>query len=466
MPLRCSRRAALQTFAAGVPILSSSLLSKWTSAQEPAGFRLATFSADVTPPLGHPLLAGWRAPAKSIADRLQALGCVLLGAGQPLVIVSVDWCELRNDAYDLWRDKLAAAAGTVRERVLVSCVHQHDAPYADLQAQQLLDKVGLKNAMIDPEFHAATVQTVADAAKKSLDAARPITHLGLGQAEVDRVASNRRVVLAGAAPKFNRYSFTRDAAILAADAGEIDPVLKTLSFWNNDQPVAALSAYAVHPMSYYGSGEVSADFVGLARMRRQRDLPAAPQIYLTGACGDVTAGKYNEGTPDGRKALAERVYQAMTTAWEKTRRVPLTQVRFRSTPLAFEPEIQGALAPQALHKLLTNAEAPARERIEAALGLSWQARCALKQPIDVPAIDFGPAQLALAPAEAFVATQLAAQQSRPDSFVMVAAFGESAPGYIPTEKARTEGFVEEHKYCWVAAGSEPKLRQALEQAIK
>jgi hypothetical protein len=272
-------------------------------------------------------------------------------------------------------------------------------------------------------------------------------------------------VLAGAAPRFNRYSFTKDPAILAADAGEIDPLLKTLSFWHNDQPVAALSAYAVHPMSYYGSGEVSADFVGLARARRQRDLPGVPQIYLTGASGDVTAGKYNDGTPDGRQALAERVYQAMTSAWEKTRRVPLTQVRFRSTPLVFEPETQGALAPEALEKLLANAQASPRERIEAALGLSWQERCARKQPIDVPAIDLGAAHLTLAPAEAFVATQLAAQQSRPDSFVLLAAFGESAPGYIPTEKARTEGFVEEHHYCWVAAGSEPKLRQALEQAL-
>ena len=50
----------------------------------------------------------------------------------------------------------------------------------------------------------------------------------------------------------------------AAAEGTIDPWLKTLSFWDGKQPVAAMHAYAVHPMSYYGNGEVSADFVGMA----------------------------------------------------------------------------------------------------------------------------------------------------------------------------------------------------------
>ena len=40
-------------------------------------------------------------------------------------------------------------------------------------------------------------------------------------------------------------------------------MLKTISFWNQEQPLLALHAYATHPMSYYGQGEVSADFVGL-----------------------------------------------------------------------------------------------------------------------------------------------------------------------------------------------------------
>ena len=85
-------------------------------------------------------------------------------------------------------------------------------------------------------------------------------------------------------------------------------------------PVAALSVYATHPMSYYGGGEVSADFVGLARRRRQAESPGVFQVYLSGCSGNVTAGKYNDGSPGIRPALAERLYRGMLGAWEATER--------------------------------------------------------------------------------------------------------------------------------------------------
>ncbi len=65
--------------------------------------------------------------------------------------------------------------------------------------------------------------------------------------------------------QYSRMSATRDPKIRAAEVGTIDPFLKTLSFWDGDQAVVALSAYATHPMSYYGRGGVSADFVGMAQ---------------------------------------------------------------------------------------------------------------------------------------------------------------------------------------------------------
>ncbi len=430
------------------------------------GFRLATFRADVTPPLGHPLLAGWKSKAQKIGDPLFALGVVLLGPEKPLVLATVDWCELRNDAYDLWRDALAEAAGTTRERVLLSSVHQHDAPYADTTAQKLLDEAGLPGAMFDVDFQAKTVQQVAQALRKSLESVRPVTHLGIGSAKIEKVASNRRIELAGAAPSFSRYSFTRDPQIRDADDGAIDPLLRTISFWHGDEPVAALSSYAVHPMSYYGQGEVSTDFVGLARSIRQREEPGVFQMYFSGCSGDTTAGKYNDGTPDGRKQLAERLRSGMAEAWKGTRRVPLTQAAFRSVPLRFQPETGGKLSEESLKKTLADPKAEGRLRSEAALGLSWLARCARDQAIDLPVVDFGPAVFVLAPAEAFVAFQLAASQLRPDALVMTAGYGECAPGYIPTEKTRQEGFVKEHGYCWVAAESEKVLLDGLKEALR
>src|SRR5690349_3382299 len=64
-----------------------------------ARVELATFSADVTVPLGHPLMGGGIAPSREIVDPLLARGFVLFGDGLPVVVAVVDWCEICNDAY-------------------------------------------------------------------------------------------------------------------------------------------------------------------------------------------------------------------------------------------------------------------------------------------------------------------------------------------------------------------------------
>jgi hypothetical protein len=99
------------------------------------------------------------------------------------------------------------------------------------------------------------------------------------------------------------------------------------------------------------------------------------------------------------------------------------------------------------------------------MGLSYRRRCDRGQPIDVPAIDFGASQIAVMPAELFVGYQLAAQKLRPDQLLLTPGFGECAPGYIPTDAAREEGFVEEHGYCWVRPAVEVPILAAIRKAI-
>src|SRR5436309_137304 len=98
---------------------------------------LATFTCDVTPPVGHPLCGGWIEPVRGVDDPLKALGVILLGMGQPIVLCAVDWCELRNEANRAWRQALARACHTVPENVAVQCLHQHNAPMADVEAARL-----------------------------------------------------------------------------------------------------------------------------------------------------------------------------------------------------------------------------------------------------------------------------------------------------------------------------------------
>jgi hypothetical protein len=425
--------------------------------------RLATFSADVTVPLGHGMMGGaWL--SKSIADPLEAHGFVLLGAEAPVVCVSVDWCEIRNDAYARWQTVLAEAAGTRPERVMITTVHQHDAPVADLEAERILRDRKLAGTICDPAFHERVVQAAAQALHASLRNAKPVTHLGTGQAKVEKIASNRRYVTPDGQVRFDRTSSTRQPTAIQADEGLIDPWLKTLSFWHGDEPLAAVSFYAVHPMSYYGSGEVSADFPGLARRRRQAETPGTKQIYCSGCSGNVTAGKYNTGARENRPVLADRLYQAMGAAWRDTRRQPVHGFGFRVEPLRLEPRDGPGFTVTDLERKLDTEPKPFPQCL-AALGLSWRRRVQAGRPIEVPVLDFGQALVLLLPGESYVEYQLAAQRMRPGSFVCVAGYGDGATGYIPTEKHIAEGDGNLSDWCWVAPGSEARLLTAIARAL-
>ena len=124
---------------------------------EAAEYRVATFEADITIPVGRACMGGGIADAREIVDPLFAKGFVLLGADQPVVVIALDWCQCNNDSYDRWRDVLAAVAGTTRRRVMLATVHQHDAPICDLTAQKLLDEQGIQATLMFP-----TLASVAD----------------------------------------------------------------------------------------------------------------------------------------------------------------------------------------------------------------------------------------------------------------------------------------------------------------
>jgi len=429
-----------------------------------AQWRLATFQVEVTPPLGHPCMGGGIKPASRVDDPLFVHGFILLGKTKPIVIAAVDWCEIRNDAYDAWRTSLADAVGTDPARVLVSSIHQHDAPIADLTAQKILDGVKAKGSICDLAFHDKTVRRVAQAARESIAKAVPITHVGIGQAKVENVASNRRFLGPNGRPRFSRTSATRDPAIRAAEEGTVDPWLKTLSFWNGDQPLLALSVYATHPMSYYGRGGISADFVGLARKRRQADDPTVLQIYASGCSGNVTAGKYNDGDPSNRPVLAERIYHAMKAAWLATKKQPLPDASFRVSKLELGARSSRGFRIDDLNTQLRNDAKPFGQCL-AALGLSWNERLKSRPTIDVPCLDWGPAALVLLPAEMYVEYQLMAQKLRPDDFIVVLGYGECAPGYVPTQQAEMEGDGNLADWNWVAPGAEEKVRKALADVL-
>jgi hypothetical protein len=426
--------------------------------------RVSQFSVDVTIPLGHRCMGLLPTKSKEIVDPLQAHGIVLLSDDDPIVIVAVDWCEIRNESYERWREVIAKAVGTEPVRVLLSSLHQHDAPVSDAGAENLLNRAGLVGELFDFAFHEDCVQRVATAAKESLEEATAVTHLGLGKAKVEKVASNRRIVNAEGRVSYGRGSRSgRNPAMAAAPDGLIDPWLRTVSFWNGDRPLVALHSYATHPMSYYGRGGVTYDFVGMARERRRRDDQKVQQIYLSGCSGDVTAGRYNDGSQASRELLAHRIYEGMTAAWKATEKTPISEISFRSTPLELPFRTEDRFQAGYLLKQIDDDSVEIRQRIYAAMTLSSRQRVISGKPIDLPVVDLGPARIVLFPGEAFVGYQLLAQEMKPDVFVQSIGYGECWPGYIPTDASFEDKF--ENHWLWVGPGCETRIREALAKVL-
>jgi hypothetical protein len=266
------------------------------------------------------------------------------------------------------------------------------------------------------------------------------THLGVGAAKVEKVASNRRVLGKDGKVEHVRFSACKVKEIIDAPEGVIDPLVRVISFWDGGRPLAVLTYYATHPQSHYGQGGVSWDFVGMARSQREAALGGVPHVHFNGAGGNVAAGKYNDGSPENRPVLSGRLAAGMTAAWNGTKKVPIgsADLDWRqcgvSLPLREEDRDERPLL-----ELLDNSSARLQDRVRAARDLAWARRVKAGKTIELSCLHLGDVYLVHMPGELFVEYQLAAAQMRPDATVCMAAYGDYGPGYIGTEIAYSQG---------------------------
>lgn len=425
-----------------------------------AKLQLATFDIDATPPIGSsltydPMVNNWDLG-------LRAKGIVILGAGQPIVMCSVDWIGIANDSQDEFKRIMAEAAGTIPSRVVVHAIHQHDAPASDFGAENMLKTAGLNPLAFEGSYARDLIQRLGAAIRKSITSAVPFTHIGTGQAEVFKVASNRRILGSDGKVKFTRSSATRDSAVRAEPEGLIDPMVSLVSFWNNGKPLAVLSYYASHPQSYYRTGVANPDFPGIARFMRQLAVPDALHIHFNGAGGNLTAGKYNDGAKENRLILAERLADGMKRAWDNTKREPVSagSVSWNVEDVALKPAAG-----------LENLEAAMKTQTSVFISnnlskLVWLRRLQSGKMIGLSCLTLGKVRILHLPGEPFVEYQLAAKAERPDLFVTVAGYGDYAVGYIGNAAAYAQGGYETGQASGVTAEAEGILMKAIHKLLQ
>ncbi|QDU81065.1 hypothetical protein Pla110_28020 [Polystyrenella longa] len=408
-----------------------------------AEIKIAKFNVNATPEIGGPVAY---ASVRSVQDPLSARGIVLTFDNQkPVVLCAIDWIGIYNSGQDIWKEKLAAAAGTTSDRVAVHGLHQHDGARCDFGTEEKLQAVGLGGMFFDNDFCLETIERVTAAIKTSLSEAEAVTHIGTSKAKVEKVASNRRLLGDDGKVKMMRWSSSRDAEAIAAPEGVIDPFVHQVSFWNSETPLAVLSYYATHPQSHYGKGDVTCEFVGIARNDRDKEVPSALHVHFTGAAGNVAAGKYNDASPENRPVLAERLRTGMESAWSGVEKQPITEEECRWVAHKVLLPISEDRNEKELANILNDDSASDRARVGAAMKLSWWERSQTEWNAEISVLRLGNVQILHMPGEMFVEYSLAAEKMRPEHFVCMAAYGQGGCSYIGTEIAYWQGGYETGK---------------------
>lgn len=427
------------------------------------GLRVAVFECDATPPPGHPACGGWIAPLGEVEAPLLLKGIVLADSRTRYVVAAIDWCRLHNGAYDLFRRKMADAAGVPETQVVVHCIHAHDAPLADTEAQRLLDRAPSAPPHLDLRFMDEVTDRAAAAVRAAVPRLRPFTHVGAGQAKVEKFASTRRVFIEGRV--LVRFSAAKDLAIRDAPEGKIDPWLRTVTLFEGDRPILRMHYYASHLHNNYGDGKADPDVAGLARAALEKE-EGIPHLYFSGCGGDVTVGKYNVGpAAEVHRQLAQRLVAGMKGAIAATERTPVSEIGWKTVEVLLPLREDGGFAEETLRRQLGDAAERPERRLKAALALAWRERVKTRPGIDASRLRLGPVTILHLPGEAFVEFQLYAQSVLPHGFVAVAANGEGGPGYLCTDTAFSEGGYEP-TMSMVGPPTEAHLKEAIRELLR
>ncbi len=160
------------------------------------------------------------------------------------------------------------------------------------------------------------------------------------------------------------------------------------------------------------------------------------QVHFNGAGGNITLGKYNDGSDRAREEFTVRFVDAMRRAWKATTRSALTpaDVEWRTADISL-PAKYGAFKDEA-RAVAADTSRPAGERSAAIV--KYARAQALEDGTTLSVLRVKDAYSVHIPGEAFIEYQLGVQAIRPGSFVATAAYAEGF-GYIGTEKSYGDG---------------------------
>ncbi|MCC6443772.1 MAG: hypothetical protein IT210_10005 [Armatimonadetes bacterium] len=412
-----------------------------------AGF----FTTDITPALGMEMPGGFgKNYIEAIHDPLKARAAVFESEGTMIAFAGVDTCEMVSPCiFRSIRQKVEQRAGIPAANIMIAASHTHSGgpathllPCEFADAPPLVQEV-LRNHSIhaDPLYCewliAQAVTALCEAHRRREEAA-----LSVGSGKEEGVSFNRRFRMKNGRAYTHPGKGNPD---IVCPAGPVDPEVGVLAAWNREGDLlGCIVNFGCHCTTF--SGGVSADYVCyLERTVQQVMGRQAAVVFLNGTAGDVTqVDNQNPREPEFGEKWSQRVgirlgaeaVKVMVTA-EKSGDFPLDCASETLTIARRAP------SPARVRSCLRRVEKGLRDGrfdtpwhfAKEILILDYLIRKEPAVPVEIQALQAGPALFLANPAEYFAESGLAIKGASPFPYTYIVTLANGDAGYVPPTHA-------------------------------
>jgi len=410
------------------------------------GFRAASSTVDITPPLGT-CLAGYFVERKAdgILDPLKARALVCELGDSKIALISCDLIGLPALLVAEIRRAINRAVGIPETNILIACTHTHLGPcpprhYTDDTTDMSRE---LYPGEIDEDYWTKFPELAAGAV---IDAHRKLsseTAMGYAVGSETSISFNRRFHMRDGKVVTNPGLRNPD---IVRPAGPIDPDVAVLKFI--DPPVILVN-FACH-LDVVGGKKISADYPThmISHIRKVLGEETSV-IFFNGCCGDlnhvnVKATKRQKGYEHAR-FMGKRLAAEVLRVEKQIEPRPVEKLGVVSETLKIPKRKVKKEDLDAARKLLESGvtvRGSCANLSGTAFALATVALARSKQEtfdVEVQAMRIGDVGIVGLPGEIFVEIGLEIKKNSPFTPTLVFELANGSFGYIPTPKAFGEG---------------------------
>jgi neutral ceramidase len=418
--------------------------------QEAKKFLAGAATSNITPPLGTPVVGGFRPyPADHVHDELHAR-CLVLDNGEArLAFVVCDLLGANQIVFDEARRLVTAETGLPGAHLFMSCTHTHSAGSV-LGADRFSARPELD------EYQRFVARRIADGVRRAIKNLAP-AQIGWAVGHEPREVFNRRWFMKpGTMPK-NPFGETTDAVKmnppraskdLDRPSGPTDPEITLIAVRTpGGRPISLLASYSLHYVGGVRGADISADYYGMFcdRMHQllnvDRQDPPFVAMLANGTSGNINNIDFSKPAEkhapyEKMHIVADRVadaaHKAYTTIqWKDW--VPL-KGQFETLDIAY----RHPTAEQLARAKAILAEPKSKDGAALSLEEIYADRVVRvsespqRLALPLQAMRIGDLAIGGVPGEVFVETGLAFKERSPFKPSLIISLNNGYYGYIPT----------------------------------